>query len=58
MLTEDIPVDVGRGFPMELTPQGYLCWIVKILLECSTILASFVKILLECSTLYIVVTGL
>ena len=23
MLPEDIPVDAGQGFPMELTPGGY-----------------------------------
>ncbi len=33
MLTEDIPVGVGRGFPKELTPKGYHCWTAKILLE-------------------------
>ncbi len=34
MLTEDIPVDVGKGYPTELTPRGWPCWIVKILFKC------------------------
>ncbi len=35
MLTKDIPLDVGQDFPVELTPSGYSCWIVKFLLECT-----------------------
>ena len=31
--TKDIPISVGQGFPTELTPHSYPCWIVKILLQ-------------------------